>query len=67
MDISDGVVFLYTLGSKFTKGNYCIFIFRASIVCAIPMVVRTQEEHHHLLVHFTEELIALREIPSLPN
>ena len=31
----------YRLGVKYTKGNYCIFIFRDSIVCVVPMALGT--------------------------
>ena len=41
-----------TPGAKFTKCNYCIFIFRDSTTYVVPMVVRTQKEHHHLFVIF---------------
>ena len=57
MDIPDGEVLWYTQGAKSIKGNYFIFIFRASTICVVPMPLWTQE-HHYILVCFIEEMIA---------
>ena len=37
MDILEWKILWYTLGAKYSKGNYYIFIFISSIVCVIPM------------------------------
>ena len=43
MDIIDGSTLWYTPNAKSKKGNYCIFILRASVVCLVPMDLWSQK------------------------
>ena len=55
MDLLDGESFWYMPSYKYTKGNYFIFIFRASIVCVALMALWMQKEHHYLFSLFLQK------------